>query len=79
MEKQYADLIAVDQAICHGQACITGTRIMVSVVLNSLATGMTGEELLQEYPMLMRRGVRVGLACGAALAREEVLSLNLAS
>lgn len=79
MEKQYADLITVDPAICHGQACITGTRIMVSVVLDSLAAGMTEEELLYEYPTLTRKGVRAGLAYGAALAREEVLPLKLAS
>lgn len=40
-----ADLIVHDPAICHGQAVIRGTRVMVSVVLDALADGMTEAEV----------------------------------
>jgi uncharacterized protein (DUF433 family) len=33
--------ISVDRKVCHGRACIRGTRIMVSVVLDNLAAGRT--------------------------------------
>ena len=32
--------IIVDPAICHGQACIKGTRVMVSVILDNLAENL---------------------------------------
>jgi len=35
----WQDRISVDPSVCHGKACIKGTRVMVSVVLDSLAAG----------------------------------------
>jgi uncharacterized protein (DUF433 family) len=67
------DLISVDPRICHGHACVTGTRILVSVILDCLAAGMTEREILEQYPTLTAEGVRAAAAYGAALAREEVL------
>ena len=37
----WQDYVIVDPAVCHGQACIKGTRIMVSVVLDNLAAAPT--------------------------------------
>ncbi len=37
--------VAVDPAVCHGQACIRGTRIPVSVVLDNLASGLSASEI----------------------------------
>jgi len=70
------DLISVDPNICHGQACIKGTRIMVSIILDCIAAGMSEEEILTEYPTLTTAGIRAAAAYGAALAREEVLPLR---
>ena len=42
--------IIVDPKVCHGQACIKGTRIPVHQILRMLANGDTIEALLQEYP-----------------------------
>jgi hypothetical protein len=41
MAMQMLDLVTVDRAVLHGQACIRGTRIPVSVVLDCIASGMT--------------------------------------
>jgi uncharacterized protein (DUF433 family) len=65
-------LIMIDPAICHGQACIKGTRIPVSVILDNLAAGLTEQEILEEYPTLTREGIRAAIAYAAELAREEV-------
>jgi uncharacterized protein (DUF433 family) len=70
------DLISVDPAVCHGQACIRGTRILVSVVLDALAEGMTEAEILVGYPTLTVEGIRAAAAYGAALAREELVLLR---
>ncbi|MHA1911498.1 MAG: DUF433 domain-containing protein [Candidatus Kariarchaeaceae archaeon] len=46
------DHIATNPKICKGVPCIKGTRVMVSVILDCLAEGMTEEEILEEYPTL---------------------------
>jgi uncharacterized protein (DUF433 family) len=60
----------------HGQAVIAGTRMPVSVILDCLADGMTVEEITAEYPTVTVAGVRAAAACGAALAREELLGVR---
>jgi uncharacterized protein (DUF433 family) len=65
--------ITSDPDICHGKPCIAGTRVMVSVVLDNLAEGLTPEEITAEYPALTLEDVRAALAYAASLAREEEL------
>lgn len=71
----WRNYITVDPAICHGQACISGTRVMVSVVLDNLAAGLTQDEILQSYPSLTREAVQAAIAYAAELARERVVVL----
>ena len=52
------------------------TRVLVSVILDCLAAGMTAEEITTEYPTVTVAGVRAAAADGAALAREELLPLQ---
>jgi len=42
--------ISVDPKVCHGKACIAGTRVMVSVILDNLADGLTPTEIVESYP-----------------------------
>ena len=70
------DRISADPEVCHGAACIQGTRIMVSVVLDCLADGMTEAEIVQEYPSLTADDVRAAVRYAADLAREELLPLR---
>ena len=60
--------IQVDPAICKGRACITGTRITVSSVLDNLADGMTVGALVASYPPPTYCGRRTRLhgLCGNA-------------
>lgn len=67
--------IIVDPEICHGQACIRGTRIMVSVILDNIAAGQNAEDILLSYPSLNQDAIRAALAYGAELARERVILL----
>lgn len=48
----WRERVAVDPLICHGKPCIRGTRVMVSIILDSLAEGSTREEILSDYPSL---------------------------
>lgn len=58
----WQDYITVDPNICHGQACINGTRIPVSVVLDNLAAGLTFEELVASYPSLAHDSIQAAIA-----------------
>ena len=69
-------LITVDPTICHGHACFQGTRIMVSVVLDNLAAGLTPEQIRAEYPSLPEGAVGAALAYAAELASERVVALR---
>lgn len=64
-------MILRDPNVCHGQAVVRGTRIMVSIVLDALADGMTEDQIIAEYPTLTRDGIRAAAAYGAELARDE--------
>lgn len=72
---RWQDHITVDPAVCHGKACIRGTRIPVAVVLANLAAGLTQQELLQSYPSLTPDAVKAALAYAADLAQERVVPL----
>ena len=67
--------ITVDPAICHGEACITGTRIMASVVLDNLAAGVPIDEILDSYPSLDSDDVRAVLVHAAELTRGRLVPL----
>jgi uncharacterized protein (DUF433 family) len=61
----WRDFIVSDPTICHGQACIKGTRIPVAVILDNLAAGVSEAELLQSYPTLTPEAIRAALAYAA--------------
>lgn len=52
--------ISINPNICHGQACVKGTRIPVYQIVKMLAHGDTIESLLDNYPSLQREDI---LAC----------------
>lgn len=62
----WQDYISSDPKVCHGRPCIVGTRIMVSVVLDNLAAGLTIEEIIASYPSLTADGIRAAIAYAAA-------------
>ncbi len=67
--------ITFDPNICHGKACIRGTRVMVSIILDNLAAGENIESILQSYPSLTLEAIRAAIAYAAELTRERVVSL----
>jgi uncharacterized protein (DUF433 family) len=71
------DRITVNPNICHGKACIRGTRIMVSVVLDNLAAGLAPSEIVNSYPSLQPDDVAAAVAYAAELARERIVPTPL--
>lgn len=67
----WRDQITSDPSICHGKACIRGTRIFVSVILDNLAAGRSAEEIVSDYPRLATDDVHVAIAYATELAHER--------
>ena len=70
--------ISIDPRICHGQACVKGTRIPVHQIVRMLANGDTVDELLAEYPHLSREDIMACLDYAAALTEEQVTPIEIA-
>jgi uncharacterized protein (DUF433 family) len=74
---QWQERISIKPHVCHGKACIRGTRVMISVILDNLAAGVPREELLESYPSLQELDIQAALAYAAELAREGTAELPL--
>ena len=72
----WQDYISVDPDVCHGQACIAGTRVMVTVILDNLAAGLTIGQIVESYPSVSPDAVRAALHYAAELAKERVAPLG---
>ena len=64
------DRIVIDAAVCHGKPVIRGTRMPVTLVVGSLAGGMTFEEVQREYD-LTAEDIRAALRFVGDLAEGE--------
>ncbi|MGH3560800.1 MAG: DUF433 domain-containing protein [Mycobacterium sp.] len=73
------DRITSDPAICHGQPVVRGLRYPVTDLLDLLASGMTIEDVLADYPDLEREDLLAALEFGAlAAGRQKVLPFDAA-
>lgn len=72
MRIDWHNFISVDPEIHHGEACITGTRIPVSMIVGSVADGMSFEEIIDSYPQLKEESIKAALAYAADIVRQEI-------
>ena len=70
---EWHEALSSDPNICGGEICAMGTRIPVTVILDSLAEGSTTDEILASYPSLHANHIQAALAYAAELAHEERL------
>lgn len=63
--------ISIDPDICHGQACVKGTRIPVHQIIRMLASGDTMEEIIEDFPPITKADIVACLNYAASLAEEQ--------
>ena len=68
----YDDRITIEPGKCGGKPCIRGMRITVSDVLEYLASGMSHQQILEDFPELTEEDIRSRLAFAAARERRLV-------
>lgn len=71
--------ISINPEICFGKPCIKGHRIWVSLILDLLASGMTVDEVLKEYPQLQPEDIYACIAYGAEMSRERYVDITTES
>jgi uncharacterized protein (DUF433 family) len=69
--------ITIDPNVCFGKPCIRGHRIWVSLILDFLASGMTAQEILAEYPDLTQEDILACIAYGAEMSRERYVDIPI--
>ncbi|MGK7392430.1 MAG: DUF433 domain-containing protein [Candidatus Cyclobacteriaceae bacterium M2_1C_046] len=71
--KEYIQYISIDPSVRFGKPCIRGSRIALSDILQWLASGMTEEEILNDYPYLKKEHIKTALFYAAN--REEMIKI----
>ena len=69
MSKELIKRITIDPKICHGKPVIRGLRYLVETMLELMASGMTTEELLEDYPDLEKEDFLACLEYAAKLTQ----------
>jgi uncharacterized protein (DUF433 family) len=72
------DRITIDPAICHGKPTIRGLRYPVETILELLASGMSTDDVLADYPDLERDDILAALAFAARLTQVKRIQVNVA-
>ena len=66
--------ITTDPHICHGKPCIRGLRYPVEVMLDILGSGMTWDEILEDFANLEPDDLRAVLAYAATAVRKQAVA-----
>ncbi len=68
--------ISIDPNVCHGQACINGTRIPVHQIVLMLANGDTIDDLLKAYPTITTEDIFACLEYAGRLTEEQIAPIE---
>jgi len=69
----WRDRVVIAPDVHHGDPCIKGTRIPVSVIVGSIADGMSTDEVRAAYPQLSLPDIQAALAYAAEVLQHEVI------
>ena len=76
MENDLLKRITVDPNMCHGKPVIRGMRYPVEMILDLLASGMTFEEIIEDYPGLEREDFQACLLFAVKLMKSNSISVK---
>ena len=76
MRIDWHEYIIVDPEIHHGEPCIKGTRVPVSMIVGSVADGMTPDEIIAAYPQLNKDAIQAALSYQSDMAGERLMKIR---
>ena len=75
--EELLERISMNPDIYFGKPCIRGHRIWVSLILDFLASGVSVQDILQDYPQLEEADIMACIAYGAEMSRERFVDIPL--
>ncbi len=75
-QMEWQDRISINPQVCHGQPCISGTRVLVSVIIDNLAAGESHESIRHGYN-IDDADIQAALHYAAELARDRFAILPI--
>jgi uncharacterized protein (DUF433 family) len=75
---EFVKRITINPDVCHGKPCIRGLRYPVEMILELLSSGMTTEEILDDYDDLEREDILAVLSFATQLSQIKRIELVLA-
>lgn len=77
--KNLLERVTIDSEICHGKPSIRGLRYPVTMILQLLGSGMTTEEILEDYEDLEKEDILASLLYASKLTEvKSIYKLNVA-
>jgi uncharacterized protein (DUF433 family) len=76
--RKWHDRLSSDPKVCGGKVCVKGTRVFISVILASLASGMSVDEVADDYDV-GREDVLAALLYAAEHVQEKIVPLDRAA
>lgn len=73
MRINWQKYITIDPELHHGEPCVKGTRVPVSIIVGSIADGLTFDEIMDAYPQLKRESIQAALAYAAEVVRQDII------
>ncbi len=65
--QNWRERISVNPAVCHGRACIRGSRVLVSAIVDNVAASVPQDEILRSYPALTKLDIEAAIAYAAQI------------
>jgi uncharacterized protein (DUF433 family) len=65
MAVNWRERIIIDPAVHHGEPCVKGTRVPVSMIVGSIADGDTPEQIIGAWPQLSTDDIKAALKFAA--------------
>lgn len=70
---RWQERVVMEPDLHHGEPCIRGSRVPVTMIVGSLADGMTPGQIHEAYPQLTDDDISAALAYAAEAIRREIL------
>lgn len=74
MENKLQNRITINSEICNGRPTIRNTRYSVDLILDLLSSGMSFQEIIEDYPILDEEDIKACLRFASKLAKVKTLS-----
>jgi len=74
MDRQLINRITINPEICHGRPTIRNTRYTIDLILDLLSSGMSENEIIEDYPALEIKDIKACLSFASQLSKIKIVN-----